>query len=220
MESATITDESKCIDCHRLAEADHRIANHLAMLGSYIRLKSATLVKRKTHATPAEALLLLKAIGVQIDAVSTLHRMLALQGISGTVNLATYLATVCDALRSAMAGDVDIVEDFEPGCALSANDMLPVAQIVTEVMTNAIKHGQGTSGAVSLNVSCRLNDDGAILIAVSDTGPGLPSTSQDGHQGLGFKIVDRLTAQVNGTVTYLSEEQGLTVRLILPGAAS
>ncbi|MGY9046831.1 hypothetical protein P775_01080 [Puniceibacterium antarcticum] len=220
MFAKTTTMLPQCDGCSRLDEADHRIANHLAMLGSYVRLKSAKLIRQGATAPVGEAVLVLKAIGVQIDAISQLHRFLAVQTTPRNLDLQNYLVNICAALRSAVAEDVQIIEDFGAGCALSPQDMLPVAQIVTEVMTNAIKHGQSGAGGAIIRVSCQNDNLGSILIEVCDNGPGLPAPAMTKTPpGLGLRIIETLADQVGGRIEYLSGHQGLTVRLTLPDLA-
>ncbi len=211
---------SSCDGCLRLEEADHRIANHLALLGGYVRLKSAKLVRQNALPPMDDAVLLLKAIGVQIEAMSQLHRFLATTFKPNSVELHTYLASICATLRSAVAEGVQIIEEFDPGCVLSPDHMLPVAQIVTEVITNAIKHGQSKSSRAIIRVSCQTDDQGSIRIEVRDNGPGLPEpTPATGTHGLGVRIIESLVAQVHGRIDYLSGRHGLTVRLTLPDVA-
>lgn len=217
MDVETMISDPQCHACLRVAEADHRIANHLAMLGSYVRLKSSKLVQRKSTVTSEEALVLIKAIGVQIDAVSHLHRFLAGRNISDKMELYTYLATICAALRSAVDREVDISESFDRTCVIPPSYVLPVSQIVTEMMTNAIKHGKDPSGQVSLRVSCRHDALGSIVIEVGDSGSGLKTqASLVGQQSLGLRIVEALTAQVKGSISYHSGPAGLSVQLTVP----
>ena len=206
-----------CNTCDRLTEADHRIANHLAMLSGYARLKSRAMVRQGKGLTARDALLLINAVDVQINAVADLHRMLAGHGSRGPMDLPAYLGSVCTALQSVGGDDLTIRRAFLPGCALSSDHLLPVTQIVTEVMTNAIKHARDSAGKVALLVSCRPLADAMIEVSVRDYGPGLaPNSAPKAGQGLGLRIVERLLAQVGGTAAYLSDPAGLTVRLTIP----
>jgi len=58
-----------------IAEADHRIANHLAMLASYVRLKGAAMAQRDEPLDAQDVQSLTRIIVAQIDAISDLHRM-------------------------------------------------------------------------------------------------------------------------------------------------
>ncbi len=127
--------------CSTSAEADHRIANHFAMLASHVRLKTAALVRRPTEPSRSEMLLLLESIGVHIDAVASLHRILATEGLQSSADLGQHLRNICSAFRSGPSSGFVLAEDFEPGCALPLDQLLPVTQIFSEVITNAIKYG-------------------------------------------------------------------------------
>jgi two-component sensor histidine kinase len=200
-----------------LAEADHRIANHLAVLSSYVRLKGSALVRRKKAPDAKEVGLLILAIGVQIDAISDLHRLLSGQGGGNTTDLGAVLSRVCRGLKSAVSGDVVIIELFGTGCQLPLCDILPVAQICTEVITNAIKYGHKPGAGSVIRVSCGQTAAGDILIQVSDNGPGLcekPPEPVSG--GVGFRMIEALVSQINGRIEHHSTAQGLTVRLALP----
>jgi len=56
-------------------EADHRVANHLAMLSSYIRLKEKNLARQPDAQTPASLKRLSRGIQSSVSAqISRLHR--------------------------------------------------------------------------------------------------------------------------------------------------
>jgi two-component sensor histidine kinase len=110
---------------------------------------------------------------VQIEDMSQLHRFLATTSKPRSIDLKTYLVSICANLRLAVAEDVQIIEEFDPGCVLSPDHMLPLAQIVAEVFTNAIKHGQSTTSGAIIRVSCQTHVQGSIRIEVCDNGPGL-----------------------------------------------
>lgn len=202
----------------RMAEADHRIANHLAMLASYVRLKGAELVRHRPGAESRDVALLLQAICVQINAISSLHRILSTDGTQRTAELGEHLGRICAALRSGVSGDVEIVEAFGADCVLPLRDVLPVAQIVTEIVTNALKHGCPQDAPARVLISCRREAGGTIRVEVADNGPGLPPGAGGVGRGLGARLIGALVAQVQGRVEYLAGPRGLTVRLIL-GAA-
>lgn len=213
-----------CGDCTRLDEADHRIANHLAMLASYVRLKGNELAKRSAQPDLESVRLLLEGICVQIQAVSNLHRELAASRQESTAELGQHLHELCVSFGSALFGGVEIIEDIEPGIHVSAEQILPLTQIFAEVVTNAIKHGQSASasasasapGAGQIRVRCRREAGDSVLLEISDSGPGLPEGfDPKGSAGLGFRLVRALGEQVGGVVAFESGTAGLRFRLVL-----
>jgi two-component sensor histidine kinase len=209
-----------CNNCTLLAEANHRIANHFAMLGSHVRLKIAALARQTTEPSQDEVRLLLESIGVHIDAVASLHRMIATDRSQTFTDLGQHLRNICGAFRSGPSYDFVLVEDFEPGCALSLNQLLPVTQIFAEVMTNAVKHAHANGKAGTIRVTCRRQTGGTILMEVVDEGRGLPEGFDPRAQkGLGFRLVHRLTKQIGGVVEYHSSDRGLRFQLTLPSSS-
>jgi two-component sensor histidine kinase len=168
-----------------------------------------------------EAGLMLTAIGAQIRAISDLHRILSASGTTVETEIGCHLSRICQALRSAVAGDVEISESFARGCDLPVEHILPVTQVFTEAVTNAIKYGHrpGTRGHIA--ASCRRDAAGAVVVEIRDSGPGLAATDRaTGTDSLGFRLMAAIGQQLGGRVQYLSSDQGLTVRITLIAASA
>lgn len=211
-----MTEKDASSNCTRMSESDHRIANHLALLSGFVRLKSSELTRRKTVPDATDIALLLAAIGVEINAIAHLHRLLSVDESRDSADLTDHLREICAALRSAVSRDVVITEAFETGCALPMNKIIPAAQIFTEVVSNAIKHGCPSGYSSRIEVSCTKDAQGTITLEVKDNGPGLHRDDRStAVGGLGFLLVEGLAAQIGGFVTYVSEEKGLKVHLTI-----
>lgn len=202
-----------------IAEADHRIANHLTMLASYVRLKGAAIAQHDEPLGAHEVQSLTRMIVAQIDAISDLHRILSVKANSDTLNLSTSLSRMCDAMNTGVASEIKIVQTLEKDCEVASQSILPVTQICAEVITNALKHGCNSDGSATIRVACRKNSAGVVIVEISDSGPGLSDRSGGTEKdGLGIRLIDALIEQVDGRIDYLSTSQGLTVRLALPAA--
>ncbi len=202
-----------------IAEADHRIANHLAMLASYVRLKGAGFTRRDQAPDANDVQCLIRMIVAQIYAISDLHRILSVEGNPDTLNLSASLSKMCDAMNTSVASEYKIVQTFEKDCDVALQSILPVTQICAEIITNALKHGCHSDGPVDIRVACHKSSAGTIIVEISDSGPGLSDKSAETRKdGLGIRLIDTLIQQVDGRIEYLSTSQGLTVRLALPAA--
>lgn len=208
-----------CDDCSLLAEADHRIGNHLALLSGYVRLQAADLAKQSAAPTRESVRLLMTTIDAQITAVALLHRSLATHGRPVSTDLGEHLHEVCTPFGAGLSGGTRLVEDFEAGCEVRPEHLLPLTQMVAEVVTNAIKHAQTAGEPGDITVRCARDPGGALQVEVTDTGPGLPATfdpATDG--GLGFRLLRSLGKQVGATLSFDSSRRGTHFRLMLPAA--
>lgn len=206
-----------CGDCNVMHEADHRIANHLALLACYVRLKSAELAKRDGVLDQATVQLLLSGIAAQIGAVSRLHRSLTGSEGRASVDLGDHLREICGPLAAGLSQEVTLVQDVSHGCTVRSDQILPMAQIVAEVVTNAIKHAGAQVRPTRIAVRCGSGPHGAAWVEVSDTGEGLPR-GFDPHAdgGLGFRILRGLSAQLGATFDFEPTYPGTRFRLRLP----
>ncbi len=200
-----------------IAEADHRIANHLTMLASYVRLKGAGIAQRDELLDAHDVQILIRTIVAQIDAISDLHRFLSVKEDADTLNLSASLSTMCDAMNSSVASEIKIIQTLGKDCEIALQSILPVTQICAEIITNALKHGCKFDGQGDIRVACRKSSAGAVIVEISDSGPGLSDKSVETRKdGLGIRLIDALIQQVDGRIEYLSTSQGLTVRVTLP----
>jgi len=197
-----------------LAEADHRIANHLALLNAYVRLKAADMARQTAEPSRASMGLLLQGVGAQVRSISRLHRALAYDGSGASADLGGFLQEICASFTDGLSGSIKLEEKLAPGITVRPDQALALGRIVSEVITNAVKHGHGGD---TILVHCGRDNIGAVLIEIDDDGPGLPEAFDpltDG--GLGFRLLRRLGEQLGAAITFQSTGAGLHFRLMLP----
>jgi len=202
-------DASLCNVCDLVLEADHRIANHLAMLSAYVRLKKKDLARQPAPLTDASVQLAFDGVCAQIEAISHLHRALATRNRPAGIDLGEYLHQVCTPFMSGLSGAIAFSEDFQPDCLVRSELILPLTQIVSEVITNAIKysHARGETGRIS--VSCHFVTDKELEIEIVDDGTGLPQLFDPlTAGGLGFRLIRALTAKAEATSGFESSATG------------
>ena len=205
----------------RLSEAQHRIANNLALIAGYTRLQATRLHKAGQPLSAREACIVLEEVAARIETVGELHRLLSDapghgQGEDG-IDLGRFLAKLCASLMETVsfAGETVITHRDMGGCMVRPDQATPVALIVSELGTNALKYSHPTGVAGRILVSCRSIGAG-LVVEVIDDGVGLSEDfdpRSDG--GLGFRVVRGLARQLGADLVYESTDIGLTVRLTL-----
>jgi two-component sensor histidine kinase len=210
-----------CDTCQIVQEADHRIANDLALLVGFIRLKTAEFGRESAAPQTLDVLILLESVRSQIASIAHLHGSLSRQGPNASADLGERLRDVCAPLSAILSGRMELIEDFSTGIQAPAALILPVTQIIAEAVTNAIKHAARPGHTGTIMVRCRTDETGRILIEVVDDGPGLgegvdPSTG-GGH---GFRLIRALGKQIGARVEFESARHGLCFRLTLPPGSS
>jgi two-component sensor histidine kinase len=201
-----------------LAEANHRIANNLAAVVGLVRME-ATAIGTKETMTGSDVRALLEEIASRVDAVGTLHKMLAQQPLQDAVDIGDYLGRVCAPLTSSLFGaqQFGLTQKFAPGCLVPRDQVVSIALIVNELVTNASKyaHPAGVPGKVS--VTCQRDAKGNLVLEVADDGVGLPEgfdPQTDGNVGL--RLVRILCTQMDADLRFDSSSLGLRVRIALP----
>ncbi len=205
-----------CDSCFLLQEAHHRIANHFALLSSFVRLQIADLSRQDYEPSRSQILLLLESIGVQIDTVARVNRTLAVAGISAAIDVGAYLHECIAPFKSGLYGTITFEEDFEPRCFSQPEQILAIGQIFTEVVTNSIKYGHSVEPVIA--VRCLKSVDGALLVEVSDNGPGLPAGLDPVTSGgIGFRLIRALTESLGARTKFESTNPpGLHFQLSIP----
>ena len=166
-----------------LAELHHRVKNNLNVIKSVVQLQ-------KNRSCDPEFLAAADDLMGRVLAIAQVHERLYGEGRIEAIEPRGYLEAL-------VAG---IVQSRTEPAALSCDieAATPLALIVNEAVTNALKHGQGGGAARRVSLSLR-QEGGSFLLAVEDDGPGRPA---DAKPGLGTKLVAALAAQMGGTCSY------------------
>ncbi|MBB3938141.1 Histidine kinase-like ATPase domain-containing protein [Aureimonas phyllosphaerae] len=125
-----------------------------------------------------------------------------------------YLTGLCADL-GANSELLDLLQvDVEP-LLLKTERAIPIALIVNEHVTNAMKYAypEGTSGPIVL--SLKKVAGGMLELSVADEGVGF--SGETTSQGLGTRLVKTMAAQIGGRVETLPAERGYRAAVVFPG---
>jgi two-component sensor histidine kinase/PAS domain-containing protein len=188
-------------------EADHRIKNSLQLVVAMLMLSMRGL----EHGSVAH--LALDGAIARIKAIAASH--LALQGSQdlATVNLEVTLRDLC-----AHFAELHPVAEVECSVAgslsLSADRAIPLGLVISELVTNALRHAFKGRGGGLVRVEAHL-DGQDLVVKVIDDGVGMAAGI--GQTGLGSRIIRALTAQISARLDIDSApDRGTTVTVHLP----
>lgn len=204
-------------ELHR--EANHRIANNLAMIAGLVRLHASNVSAGQEEVfSRRDVRMLLDEIGSRIETVGRLHRLLSNPGVDGTIDLAAHLRETCETLVTTLPHD-EIGLAFRAGgdCMVTPDAAGPIGLVVSELVTNAVKHAHPAGAPGKILVRCGPGLAGGIYVDVEDDGVGLPEDFdpwKDG--GLGFRVVRNLAYQLGARLAFDMDGLGLKVKLIVP----
>lgn len=177
-------------------EFDHRLLNSIQMIVSLLSAQSRT--------ASAEASAQLTIAVNRIIAFGHVHRRLHLLDRQKFVEFKPYLEHLCEDLSSLlccdMSADAIVVEGTS--CSIPTTLGSPLGLIVSELITNARKHGTGR-----IVVRFETPSPHSHLISVVDDGPGLPADFKvDDSKGLGMKIIQALVKEIGGELLIVRGE--------------
>jgi two-component sensor histidine kinase len=204
-----------------VAEANHRVANSLTLLGGLVRMQARAAGKATKPFSNAEIRLMLDGIAARVATVGQLHRMLARMPGDGTVVLNAHLRDIAATLIAAFSSDQQPVhiEHSGPDCVVLTRHVQPLTLILCEILTNAMKYAHPSGVPVRITILCENLSEGVLQLTVSDDGVGLPESFDTGKDGgLGFQIIRTLIAELNATMDISSDTLGATFRLRVPQA--
>jgi PAS domain S-box-containing protein len=182
----------------RLArEVDHRAGNALALVQGTVRLTCAEEPKRYADAVQG-----------RVDALATAHALLSEMSWR-----AVTLQRLVDAelARSSPAGRATVTgEDVE----LPADLVQPVALLLHEMISNAVKHGSLNASDGQLLVDWAVVNSELVLGWKEQDGPPPP---EERSRGFGLPMVEAITArQLGGKVDLKWRAEGLSAELRVP----
>lgn len=126
------------------------------------------------------------------------------------------------------AAPVEIVRDFGPETPVVPADFDRLAQVIINLITNAVKYGDAAMARISISVGTA---DGMAYVDVCDNGPGIPegrheevfekflrlgAGAKSGSAGLGLPISREIMRNLGGDLKSLPSASGATFRAELP----
>ena len=178
-----------------LREVYHRVKNNLQVIDGIVTLQARRL-------TDPEAKSAMQALRRRLYALGLVHQQLMSSSDLKTFDVAPFLKELSENIIEGIGGrDITLSVRAIP-LEVGLDFAIPLGLLVTELVTNSLKHAfpQGKGG---IEVVLDRREDGTMVLVVSDNGTGydMPEASQtEKSSGLGTTLIDGLVSQLKATI--------------------
>jgi two-component sensor histidine kinase len=194
-----------------IREIHHRVKNNLQIISSLVNLQARNLPEgpARQFATDMRS---------RIAALTLVHRNLYETDDLQHVELSSFLTALCAQLAefgSAERRGIAVVTEID-SAMVQAENAATLAMLMTEAVTNALKHafrpGQGGRVVVQLRVAA----DGPVTLSVADDGNATPpAPAGERERGLGRELMQGYVRQLGGKMT-VTKAGGTRVEVVIP----
>lgn len=190
-----------------LAEVHHRVKNNMAVVSGMMQLQAF-----KEENTELATKLLDNV--ARIGTMASIHEHLYQSDTFSSLKFSENLETISDKLIKTMQTETKVqVETNLETVELNLNQAIPCSLIVSEVITNSLKHAFAgrEKGIIGLFLSQK---DQQVSLRIKDNGQGLPEKfNASESDSLGIHLIDKLSMQLGGEYSYHSTEEGTEFQL-------
>jgi PAS domain S-box-containing protein len=189
-------------------EVNHRIKNTLQVAQSLLVIQSSQEDSDRVKDALQDA-------GQRLARLAEVHELLYQTEGYQAIDVPSYLETLCHGLLTSFRQDPDQVT-----LAVEADEVvwgpdlvLPLALIVNETVSNALKYAfpQGRCGRIC--VELRRTPQNMYRLMIRDDGIGIPAERR--KNSLGLKLVDIFAKQIGGSAV-IKNEDGTVVTVTFP----
>ncbi|SEJ59882.1 Two-component sensor histidine kinase, contains HisKA and HATPase domains [Dyadobacter sp. SG02] len=192
-----------------LKEVHHRVKNNLQTVMGLLEMQLA-------H--PTQSLItVIRNSQRRVFAMSLIHQKLYQSDDVRIVKMNLYLKELVEYLQDSFVVDkaIRFELDLDP-VDLKVARAIPLALILNEAITNALKYAFTDRNEGRIVVAMKKKPDGQVHLSISDDGVGLPKDlNWLNINSLGMKLMTGLSDDINARFT-IESNQGTTISLVLP----
>ena len=197
-----------------MQEIHHRVKNNLQIVASLLNLQASRIRQPEARAE-------FQSARDRVRALATLHRHLYAHGEVHTIDMREFLIELCGQLFQAMgekAGERLRLDIEAPELKMSSDQAVPLALIVTEAVSNAVKYAFPSGRRGSISVRLTAVPDHAEL-EIHDDGVGIPAgrveTEAGTRDGIGIQLIRGFAKQLGATLQ-VEEGDGTRYKVSIP----
>ncbi len=192
-------------------ELQHRVANNMQFVSAML-----TMQQRQMEGTLA-ADALEEAAG-RFRAMARVHRRLY-DPANADRAFGPLVEEVCHELLEATGAKNIVCRVEVADVRMPLDRVLALSMIVTEAMTNAIKHAFPDGRAGTIRITLERLPDNEMAFVIADDGKGMPEAVSPTSRSLGMRIVQSFAQQLQGEFSYGPAYVGSEFRLRFKAAA-
>lgn len=192
-----------------LAELNHRVKNNMAIIISLLNMQ-------KNRTDNPETLEALQDVHDRVMSMALVHQKMYQNKNISMVELAPYITELIAEIRNSIdiKKNITFRTEIEP-IQLDLSTTIPLGLILNELITNAIKHAFPSKENPEIFISLKQVDDNHFEVLVLDNGIGSTAPNLSKRNGLGMKLIESLTEQINGKCEFKTDN-GLRFKLVVP----
>jgi PAS domain S-box-containing protein len=191
-----------------LREIHHRVKNNLAVVSSLLSLQGHYM----SSGFPTGVL---DEIRNRIRSMALAHELLYQSENLSQLNAVEYLGNLTDHLFATYAGvggNVRLEKEIGP-IRLNLDSVIPLGLLVTELVSNSMKHAFHGISDGKVRVSFNKTDDGRLELIVNDNGIGIPDTVDfTKPASMGLELVSTFVENLDGELE-VRKEHGTHIRI-------
>ena len=180
-----------------LRELNHRVKNNLQMISSLLNLQSNELAQDSAKE-------IITSGKNRVEALSLVHRKLYQDGIETRIVVKEYVEELVLNLIHGYA--IDLKPEFKiSAISIGIDKAIPLALIINELVTNAIKHAYENTLNPVLIISIKPKQN-YLIVEVKDNGKGFSDEEKEKTNSFGLKLISSLVKQLDGTFEQINSQ--------------
>jgi PAS domain S-box-containing protein len=196
-----------------LQEIHHRVKNNLAVIHSLLNLQAG-------YVTANQHRRMFEDASSRVRSMALAHEMLYQSKNLAEIEIEEFVDRLVEHLfvsKGDSGGTVKLKKDVSD-IQLGIDSAIPLGFLLTELVTNCLKHAFPDRMDGEITVSLHRIDDGRLMFTVSDNGIGMPEDIDlTNPRSLGLDLVDAFVQQLRGEIEIV-RSKGTSVRITFSGS--
>lgn len=193
-----------------LKEIHHRVKNNLQIVSSLLFFQSKQIEDAKT-------LDMFRDGQNRVKSMALIHEKLYQSGDLANIDFKQYVKKLTNFLfqsygiNQAKIKFKNNVQDVE----LGVDTAVPFGLIINEIVSNSLKHAFKNQESGEVKIDMGYDENNKLILIISDNGVGISEDLNiEESESLGLRLVNNLTTQLNGTITFLNNN-GTKVKIVI-----